>query len=116
MSDPRAVPSLDELASDPSTAHTLDADAVRSVLLRCAAVLTAVATIRPSSPAPVICAAQPPDDRLLPVPEAAQFLGFASSYVYELIRRGEFPAVRRGKYVRIRRSALVQWVAEKESA
>jgi excisionase family DNA binding protein len=94
----------------------LDAEAARSFLLRCAAVLTAIATVRPAASEPVVCDAPPPDDRLLSVPEAAQFLGFANSYVYELIRRGEFPAVRRGKYVRIRRSALLLWVARKESA
>ena len=47
--------------------------------------------------------------------EAAVVLGFARSYVYELIRRREFPAVKEGKYVRIRKSALLEWVRHKES-
>ena len=110
------TPTLDEIAADPTKVGVLDADAARSVVLRCAAVLMAVATVQPPAPQPAVCAAPLPDDRLMSVPEAAQYLGFAKSYVYELIRRGEFPAVQCGKYVRIRRSAMAQWVKQKESA
>jgi excisionase family DNA binding protein len=45
-------------------------------------------------------------DRLLSVPTAATLLGFKPQYVYELIRRGQLPAVQIGKYVRVRLSAL----------
>jgi excisionase family DNA binding protein len=57
--------------------------------------------------------AQEPE-HLLTVPEAAMQLGFASSYAYELVKRGALAAVRRGRYVRIRPTALAAFIAAHE--
>jgi excisionase family DNA binding protein len=53
-------------------------------------------------------------ERLLAVPEVAVMLGYAKSYVYELLRRGDLPAVRHKKYVRVRHSAVLKFIAQHE--
>jgi excisionase family DNA binding protein len=53
-------------------------------------------------------------DPLLTAPEAAAGLHLAPSYVYELVRSRQLPAVRSGKYVRIRRSAVERFIAQHE--
>ena len=52
--------------------------------------------------------------RLLAAPEVAVMLGYAKSYVYELLRRGHLPAVRHKKYVRVRHSAVLKFIAQHE--
>jgi excisionase family DNA binding protein len=52
----------------------------------------------------------------LDVPEVARRLGYRAAYVYDLIRRGEFPAIRVGKYVRVRHCDLNEWMAAHGSA
>lgn len=49
-------------------------------------------------------------DRLLAIPKVAELLAFTQQYVYELIRRGDLPAVRSGKYVRVSASALQAFI------
>ena len=113
-SGPRLIPTLDELAAQPERAVGLPAEEVRRMPLRCAAVIAALAGCTPPVEVHEVSSSAPAADRLLRVPEAAELLGFASSYVYEMIRRGEFPAVRRGRYVRVRRSVLKDWIERKE--
>src|SRR5262249_8417977 len=50
------------------------------------------------------------DEPLLTGPEAAKLLAFPESYVRELTRTGELPAVRNGKYVRVAPADLRDWV------
>lgn len=52
---------------------------------------------------------------MLNVEAAAARMGFARSYVYELVRRGKLRAIRHGKYVRIRAAAIDEWIAENEA-
>ena len=108
---------LDELAGDPSKAALLSAEGRGQLLARCAAVLAALSAASVSAPehsthAPVQDAPDP--HRLLSVREVATATGFARSYVYELLRRGDLPAVRHKKYVRVRAAALEQWIASHE--
>jgi len=49
-------------------------------------------------------------DCAISVEEAAARLSFTKQYLYELIRRGEIPAIRHGKYVRILESDLAAWM------
>jgi excisionase family DNA binding protein len=49
-------------------------------------------------------------DCALTVQEAAARLSFTRQYLYELIRRGEIPAIKHGKYVRLRESDLTLWM------
>lgn len=116
MTDPRPVPSLDEIALDPAKAIALSLDAATMLLARggaaCEVLRARVGTLQlASAPARVETA-----DAVewLTVPEVAARLKLARSYVYQLARRGDLPAVRRGKYVRIPAGRLHEWVAALE--
>jgi excisionase family DNA binding protein len=50
------------------------------------------------------------------VPEAARLLDIGRSKCYDLVRRGELPAIRVGKTVRIPLGALQEWVERKALA
>jgi excisionase family DNA binding protein len=49
---------------------------------------------------------------LLRMPEVATILGIGRSTVYELVQRGDLPAVHVGRAVRIPSAALQRWVEE----
>ena len=51
----------------------------------------------------------------LTVPEAAAELQIPASTLYDLIRRGEVPAVRIGKRIRVPVRRLEAWLNEKEA-
>jgi len=89
---------------DPANAGELSPAARSALLAQIAAVLVALAA---GSDAAM---QTPPEaegtDRLLSVPKAAARLGFKPEYLYDLIRRRQFPAVHVGKYVRVRLSDL----------
>ena len=55
------------------------------------------------------------DTLLLTVPETAQLLRISRNLAYELVARGELPAVRLGRVIRIPRSELDDWL-EKSAA
>jgi excisionase family DNA binding protein len=52
------------------------------------------------------------DRELLTVEETQHILGIGRSKAYEMIRRGELPALRMGRLVRIPRGALRRWIEE----
>ncbi len=52
------------------------------------------------------------DQLLLTVPETAKLLRISRNLAYELVARGELPAVRLGRVIRIPRGALDDWVKE----
>lgn len=52
-----------------------------------------------------------PMDRLMRPAEAAQVLGISRSKTYQLLQRGELPAVRVGTSVRVPALALDRWIA-----
>lgn len=52
------------------------------------------------------------DQLLLTVPETAKLLRISRNLAYELVARGELPAVRLGRVIRIPRGALNDWVKE----
>ena len=58
------------------------------------------------------------DVQLLTVPEAARLLRIGRNLAYELVARGELPAVRLGRVIRVPRASLEQWIhaASKSSA
>ena len=47
---------------------------------------------------------------LLTVPETARLLRISRNLAYELVARGELPAVRLGRVIRIPRSELDDWL------
>jgi excisionase family DNA binding protein len=50
---------------------------------------------------------------LLRAAEAAKLLGIGRSKIYEMLARGELPALRIGRLVRVPRHALEQWIADR---
>ncbi|MGH7883163.1 MAG: helix-turn-helix domain-containing protein [Candidatus Dormibacteraceae bacterium] len=51
------------------------------------------------------------DRMVLRVEEVHELLGISQWTIYEMIRRGELPALRIGRLLRIPRPALEEWVA-----
>ena len=90
------------------------------LIIQCSAIvmaLTGAATDSVISQQPVETvptAQNVPDDRLLTVDHVAEILGFAASYVYELLRRGEILGMHHGKYWRVRRSEVERFIAKHE--
>lgn len=52
---------------------------------------------------------------LLTVPEAAKMLRISRNLAYELVARGEIPAIRLGRVIRVPRGLLEEWL-KSESA
>ena len=52
------------------------------------------------------------DTRLMTVPEAAKLLRISRNLAYELVARGEIPAIRLGRVIRVPRSTLEQWLTD----
>jgi excisionase family DNA binding protein len=51
------------------------------------------------------------DNRLLlTVPEAARLLRISRNLAYELVAKGELPAVRLGRVIRVPRRSLEDWI------
>ena len=51
--------------------------------------------------------------QLLRAEEAADMLGIGRTKIYEMIARGEIPALRIGRLVRVPRHALDEWIADR---
>src|SRR5437879_6007814 len=100
-SHPLAVPTLDDLARDPSRAAVLPADVARTLWLRGHVALGALA---PLVAVPV--AQQPPNravaeaDRYLTMQEVGQRTGLSLSHLYEMGRLGVLPVRQMGKGTR----------------
>jgi excisionase family DNA binding protein len=54
-------------------------------------------------------------DPLLTAAQAASRLHLAPSYVYELVRSQQLPAVRTGKYIRVKLSAVERFITQHEN-
>lgn len=55
-----------------------------------------------------------PAERIYNVREAGELLRYKSSYIYELVKRGELAAIRHGKYITIRESAIRDFIRRNE--
>ena len=55
-----------------------------------------------------------PSERIYNVREAGELLRYKSSYIYELVKRGELAAIRHGKYITIRESAIRDFIRRNE--
>jgi excisionase family DNA binding protein len=101
----------DKLA-DLSKAEVLDKltrQEIGPLLLQLSSIQSMLATrLLETIPNPAIDASNP--DRLITVDTAADRLSFTPQYLYDLIRKGQFPAIREGKYLRIRESDLSAWI------
>ena len=117
-----ALPTLDEIAATPERARELPPAVKRKMVRKCAVILIALSETD-SDPLPPVFEpkgrAQKGSDRpwqtqLLTVTEVAPRLGFAESYVYELLRRGVIRRIKLGKYVRVTRKAVDDFIAKRE--
>lgn len=54
------------------------------------------------------------DDRLLDAHDIARLIGMRVDYVWTLCRRDEIPHQRFGRTLRFRRSAIEEWLRERE--
>jgi excisionase family DNA binding protein len=53
-------------------------------------------------------------ERIYNVREAGELLRYKTSYIYELVKRGEIAAIRHGKYITIRESAIREFIRRNE--
>ncbi len=53
-------------------------------------------------------------ERIYNVREAGELLRYKTSYIYELVKRGERAAIRHGKYITIRESAIRDFIRRNE--
>ncbi len=53
-------------------------------------------------------------ERIYTAREAADLLRYKTSYIYEMVKRGELAAIRHGKYITIRDSAIRDFIARNE--
>ena len=112
VTQPAAVPTLDEVAESPDKVAALAPNVAAKLLARCLAV-QGVLIARLLSPGPGEPPTSPAGEPLMPMPQVAAALAVPVSYAYELARRGELPTVRFGKYVRVRASDLQAWLARR---
>ena len=103
---PTLIPTLDELAADPSKVASLSVEIRTNLIARLSALIFALTTTGATRAEEAVPARAEEPERLLKVQEAARMLGFAPGSIYELARRRALPSVRRGKYVRFRLSTL----------
>lgn len=110
MADPRrGVPTLDELAADPSSAAGLSPASLRALLVRAAAALAALSAVAmaPAPPAPGETM-----DRALTVKEVAARIGLSEDYLYRHARDLPFflPSVNGVRAVRFSERRLADYL------
>jgi len=110
---PAAMPTLDELASDPTRATTLPASALQGLLCRCLTVQAAlfgalVATAAQASTGPTT---EP--DRLLDVAAAAERLGVSRDWLYHHARQLPF-TVRQGRLLRFSSHGIERYIRTRQ--
>ncbi|HEV3109890.1 MAG TPA: helix-turn-helix domain-containing protein [Candidatus Binataceae bacterium] len=102
----------DGLGIDPIT---IPAAEIPAALAALAALQTALAARLMTGSSSATHTAATDADPLLTAQEAASRLHLAVSYVYELVRSQQLPAIRSGKYVRIRASAVERFITQHEN-
>ncbi|HEX7422876.1 MAG TPA: helix-turn-helix domain-containing protein [Terriglobales bacterium] len=111
---PAAVPSLDEVAADPTRATSLPAGALQGLLCRCATVQTVLlgalmaVSSRASDPA-----GEP--DSLLDVAAAATRLGVSRDWLYRHARQLPF-TVRNGRLLRFSSHGIDRYIRERQES
>jgi excisionase family DNA binding protein len=100
-----------QLPIDPNTLAQVPPEEIPAMMAQLAAIQSALAVrLHESTNSLSESAPTSEPDRAITVEEAADRLTFTAQYVYELIKRGQLPAIRTGKYVRIRECDLSAWM------
>jgi excisionase family DNA binding protein len=107
---------LDEISRDPARVVEVPAAEKSRLIAQCAAIVMALTCGTPDAAIQRNEQIAPMVESLLTVDQVAASLGFASSYVYELLRRGEIRGMHHGKYWRVRRSEVEKFIAKHEGA
>jgi hypothetical protein len=105
------VPTLDELASDPSKAHELPADLAAALHTRCLLVLNALwmrQLAQRAEPAP-----SQPADVLLDIHEAKERLKTSRDWLYRHASRLPF-TVRNGRQLRFSAAGIARYIRERQ--
>lgn len=107
------LPTVAELTQDPTRAEDLSPETARTLLLQLAPLQEALRlrALRPPGGPNGEAGGPTEAGRYLTIPEVADRLRLAPSYVYQLARRGDLPTLRMGKYVRVRPEDLREWEA-----
>jgi hypothetical protein len=107
----RAVPSLDQLARDPSTAVGLPPAALAALHLQCTAALSAVGFAWASAGQSGQAPAEMPDDQMLTVDETAALLRRKRRWIYS--HADSLPFVRRlsPRSLLCSRKGVERWLA-----
>ena len=110
---------LDEISRDPTRAAEVPQAEKSRLIAQCAAIVIALTCATTDNMKGSESGKTEPmvsEEKLLTVDQVAASLGFASSYVYELLRRSEICGMHHGKYWRIRRSEVEKFIAKHEGA
>ncbi len=103
------VPTLDEIAADPTRAADLPAEVRRALTLRATVVIAACA-VGPGGSSSGVSEPEPSEDRLLTPDEAGERLGVTVPWLYRHAKT--LPFTRRlGRAVRFDEGALTRWLA-----
>lgn len=105
------VPTLDELAADPSRAGELPADVAWGLLARLLAVQTALLARLPLGTGNA--AEGPGEDHVLTVAEAAETLGVSVDWLYRRADKLSF-TVRLGKQVRFSARGIERYIRQRQ--
>lgn len=62
----------------------------------------------------IICEVETMEKLVYSVQEAAEVLGISKSYMYELARRGEVPALKLGKRLMVPKEKFIKWINEEK--
>ena len=106
------VPSLDEIADDPSKAGFLAPQVARALTLRCAVVLSVLAAT-PAAIGSDEGDVPAPEERLLDVGEAADRLSVSKDYLYRHGRNLPF-RVRVGRRLRFSATGLARYIRTRQ--
>jgi len=106
------VPTLDQILNNLGLAASLPIETAAAVLVRCAAVQSAIAARLAGAPAE-----KPPaeNEPLLTAGELASQLNVPETWVREQQRSGALPHERLGRYVRFRLSDVKRALAERQN-
>lgn len=111
---PAAVPTLDELAADPTRATALPATTLHGLLCRCLTAQTALlgALLTASARASTETTGEP--DRLLDVTAAAERLGVSTDWLYHHARQLPF-TVRNGRLLRFSSHGIDRYIRNRQN-
>jgi len=110
-----ALPTLDELAADPTRAYALPATVLQGLLCHCATVQSVLlgALLTVSARASSEVAAEP--DRLLDVGAAGERLGVSKAWLYHHARQLPF-TVRQGRLLRFSSHGIDRYIRARQRA